>query len=44
MSGVAKDVAALYEEHGRRAVGSVVTTQLTEVRGATGSKSGSCLA
>jgi len=33
MSGVAKDVAALYEEHGRRAVGSVVTSQLIEVGG-----------
>lgn len=30
MSGVAKDVAALYEEHGRRAVGSVVVSQLTQ--------------
>ncbi|KAF5840219.1 hypothetical protein DUNSADRAFT_17436 [Dunaliella salina] len=30
MSGVAKDMAALYEEHGRRAVGSVVVSQLTQ--------------
>eukprot|EP00983_Pelagomonas_calceolata_P100159 1158534-Pelagomonas_calceolata.AAC.9 len=33
MSGVAKDVAALYEEHGRRAVGSVVVSQLTQAGG-----------
>lgn len=32
MAGLAKEVASLYEEHGRRAVGSVVVAQLTEVR------------
>jgi hypothetical protein len=31
MAGLAKDISSLLEEHGRRAVGSVVVSQLAQV-------------